>query len=42
MVGTMETGYIVVPHNDELSTELEVRCKKTGRKPEDWVRKIRW
>jgi predicted RNase H-like nuclease len=42
MVGNMETGYIVVPHNDELSKELEGRCRETERKPVDWVRRIRW
>jgi hypothetical protein len=42
MVGNIETGDIVVPHKDELSKELEGRCKETGRKPGDWVRRIRW
>ncbi len=42
MVGNMETGYIVVAHNENLSKELEDRCRETGRKPVDWVRRIRW
>jgi predicted RNase H-like nuclease len=38
MVGDLPTGYIVVPHNDQLYAELHARCNKTGRLLPDWVR----
>lgn len=38
MVGDRQTGYIVVPHDAKLRTELDARCKRTGRVPSDWVR----
>lgn len=38
MVGNTDTGYIVVPHGDDLRWELEERCKKTNRDPSLWVR----
>jgi len=41
MVGDLQTGYIVVPDNVELSDELATRCKKTGRVPSEWVQKFR-
>jgi len=41
MVGDLQTGYIVVPDNVELSDELATRCKKTGRVPLEWVQKFR-
>ncbi len=40
MVGNTNTGYIVVPHGDNLYQELEERCKKTNRDPSLWVRKF--
>jgi predicted RNase H-like nuclease len=41
MVGNLATGYIVVPHDPALLSELASRCMKTGRTPEDWVRVFR-
>ena len=38
MVGDTDTGYIVVPHGDNLRGELEERCRKTNRDPSLWVR----
>jgi predicted RNase H-like nuclease len=38
MVGDCQTGYIVVPHGANLRTELDARCKQTGRVPSEWVR----
>jgi predicted RNase H-like nuclease len=38
MVGDQDTGYIVVPNGTDLFDELLVRCEKTGRTPEQWVR----
>jgi hypothetical protein len=39
MVGDMQTGYIIVPHNIGLCVglcaELNARCNKT---PSEWVR----
>ena len=42
MVGDLETGYIVVPHDAKLKKELEDRCTQTGRNPEEWVRRFQW
>ena len=43
MVGNLETGYIVVPHGSaQLVEELEIRCRKTGRNPGEWIQKVRW
>lgn len=41
MIGNIQTGYIIVPYNDHLAIELEIRCKRTGRVPIEWVRSIR-
>ncbi|HXI38505.1 MAG TPA: DUF429 domain-containing protein [Bryobacteraceae bacterium] len=41
MVGNLATGYIVVPHEPALLTELERTCTKTGRAPADWLRVFR-
>jgi predicted RNase H-like nuclease len=38
MVGDLHTGYIIVPCNNGLYTELETRCHDTGRVPPHWVR----
>jgi predicted RNase H-like nuclease len=37
MVGDMQTGYIIVPCNSGLCTELENRCHDTGRIPSQWL-----
>lgn len=41
MVGDGETGYIVVPHDVSLQSELEARCRTTRRTPSDWIRAVR-
>ena len=41
MVGDQESGYIVVPHADQLRIELERRCNKIAWTPGEWVRRIR-
>jgi predicted RNase H-like nuclease len=41
MVGDLQTGYIVVPDNVQLSDELATRCNKTDRVPSEWVQKFR-
>lgn len=41
LVGDRESGYIVVPHNAELATELGERCQRVGREPSAWVRGFR-
>ncbi|SDB45849.1 Predicted nuclease (RNAse H fold) [Desulfonatronum thiosulfatophilum] len=38
MVGSLDTGYIVVPHADSLYTELHARCEQTSRTASEWVR----
>ena len=38
MVGSRDTGYIVVPYGEELCEELRTRCERTGRAPSEWVR----
>ncbi len=40
MVGNHESGYIVVPHSDQLRAELEFRCNQTARIPGEWVRRF--
>jgi predicted RNase H-like nuclease len=42
MVGDQRTGYIVVPHDARLRSELEERCRRTGRIPTEWVQDVRW
>jgi predicted RNase H-like nuclease len=42
MVGNMDTGYIVVPHDAKLKMELEDRCLQTGREEAEWVRTLQW
>ena len=41
MVGDQQSGYIVVPHDAQLRSELEDRCRQTRRAPSDWVRAFR-
>src|SRR5262245_23114609 len=41
MVGDIQTGYMIVPGNRGLCTELENRCRGTGRVPSEWVRVVR-
>lgn len=41
MVGNRQSGYIVVPYDAGLRTELEARCNQTGRAPSEWVRALR-
>ncbi len=41
LVGNTETGYMVLPHGEELVGELNARCVATGRHPQDWVRPLR-
>lgn len=38
MIGDQQSGYMVVPANPELISELETRCVTTGRTPDQWVR----
>jgi len=38
LVGNQESGYIVVQAGTALRTELEARCRSTGRTPSEWVR----
>jgi predicted RNase H-like nuclease len=38
IVGDMQTGYMIVPCNNGLCTELNNRCLHTGRVPQEWVR----
>ena len=40
MVGDMNTGYIVVPSNDALYTELRNRCAAIGRDHQEWLRSV--
>ncbi|MHB8809355.1 MAG: DUF429 domain-containing protein [Desulfobulbaceae bacterium] len=42
MVGDTETGYIVVPHGDDLRRELERRCTRVNRDPSLQVRAFKW
>jgi hypothetical protein len=42
VVGNQRTGFIVVPHDARLRSELEVRCRRTGRIPTKWVQAVRW
>jgi len=37
MIGDTQSGYIVVPHNEQLKAELEARCVQTGRPPGQWL-----
>lgn len=37
MVGNLQTGYMVVPYSTALHSELETRCRKTGRVPSEWI-----
>jgi predicted RNase H-like nuclease len=41
MVGDRETGYIVVPYEGGILSELQSRCSQTGRPPSEWVRVFR-
>ena len=40
MVGDLESGYMVIPASLKLQSELEARCRKTGRNPTSWVRPV--
>lgn len=41
LVGSLDSGYIVAPYGRGLSSELEDRCRQTGRVPSEWVRRFR-
>lgn len=38
IVGNQKEGYIIVPYNECLVTELYERCEKIALKPSDWIR----
>jgi predicted RNase H-like nuclease len=38
MVGNQHTGYMVVPFGEQLFAEVTLRCERTGRRPQEWVR----
>ncbi len=40
-VGEVASGYMVVPHSHGLHEELDERCRRTGRVPQEWVRRVR-
>lgn len=40
VVGDIDSGYILVPHDDALHAELEARCGRTGREPARWLGRI--
>jgi len=42
MVGELQTGYIVVPHDADFLTELNARCAVVGRDSANWVHRFRW
>jgi predicted RNase H-like nuclease len=42
VVGDQQTGYIVVPHDADLVSELEARCGKTKMRSQDWIRVLRF
>ena len=37
MIGNDKSGYMVVPHNNDLLAELHSRCLQTGRVPSEWL-----
>ena len=37
MIGNMDSGYMVVPATAAFVTELDVRCRETGREPGSWI-----
>lgn len=39
-VGQRESGEIVVPYSKSLEDELLARCIQTGRKPDEWLRRL--
>lgn len=41
VVGDMDTGYIVAPHDGRLAQELRTRCLRTERPPSEWLRIFR-
>jgi len=41
VVGDQDTGYIVVPHEEDLLEELQARCERTGRTHSRWLRAFR-
>ncbi|HVW08027.1 MAG TPA: hypothetical protein VHC90_05565 [Bryobacteraceae bacterium] len=41
MAGNTASGYIVVPHEPSVLSEMASRCIKTGRSPEEWIRVFR-
>lgn len=41
MVGSHQSGYIVVPHGADLQSEAETRCGVTSRDASEWVRKFK-
>ena len=38
MIGNLQSGYIVVPHQEDLHAEMSERCRNTARSPTDWIR----
>lgn len=40
-VGEVASGYMVVPHSLGLHEELNERCRRTGRVPQEWLRRVR-
>jgi predicted RNase H-like nuclease len=41
MVGDQQSGYIVVPDDFQVRSELEHRCRRLLRSPSEWVRVVR-
>jgi predicted RNase H-like nuclease len=40
MIGNLQTGYMVVPHGDDLFLELTARCTQTGKIQPEWLRRF--
>jgi predicted RNase H-like nuclease len=41
VVGQFDTGYIVVPESPFLQEELEIRCRRIGCIPSEWIHRFR-
>jgi predicted RNase H-like nuclease len=41
MTGNLASGYIIVPHESSVLTELANRCMKTGLSPAEWTKVFR-
>lgn len=41
LVGDLDTGYIVVPYQQDLCEELAARCEHTGRASSQWLKSFR-